>query len=366
MYTHPRSLREEPSWFNLPNNLQPHHVFNNSIIQNPNTLTTTAIPLNLNMSVTSQNLLANSQSRFSFYFTNTHFKTPTPFLPLPSKHFTNSLHFQIPKHPSPISYNFKSFNTHHWPLKAFKSEITLEKQNDDNNFNLDAFLSILEFLCLGFSAIISIGFAVNVAISKSQNQVLGWLWNKVFVWQCVLLVGGVVIGAVIRRRQWRRISLGFSRPGGSRANLVERIEKLEEDLRSSATIIKVLSRQFEKLGIRFRVTRKALKDPIAEAAALAQKNSEATRALAIQEDLLEKELGEMQKVLLAMQEQQQKQFELILAIGKTGKLWESRREHTPDQNTIESSNSSVDGIPRLGTNQIQALAGQNEASNDRA
>lgn len=36
-------------------------------------------------------------------------------------------------------------------------------------------------------------------------------------------------------------------------------------------------------------------------AALAQKNSEATRALAVQEDILEKELGETQKVLLAMQ-----------------------------------------------------------------
>lgn len=36
-------------------------------------------------------------------------------------------------------------------------------------------------------------------------------------------------------------------------------------------------------------------------AALAQKNSEATRALAAQEDVLEKELGEVQKVLMAMQ-----------------------------------------------------------------
>lgn len=36
-------------------------------------------------------------------------------------------------------------------------------------------------------------------------------------------------------------------------------------------------------------------------AALAQKNSEATRALAAQEDTLEKELCEIQKVLLAMQ-----------------------------------------------------------------
>lgn len=36
-------------------------------------------------------------------------------------------------------------------------------------------------------------------------------------------------------------------------------------------------------------------------AALAQKNSEATRVLAAQQEILEKELGEIQKVLLAMQ-----------------------------------------------------------------
>lgn len=38
-----------------------------------------------------------------------------------------------------------------------------------------------------------------------------------------------------------------------------------------------------------------------QTAALAQKNSEVTRALAVQEEILEKELGEIQKVLLAMQ-----------------------------------------------------------------
>ena len=36
-------------------------------------------------------------------------------------------------------------------------------------------------------------------------------------------------------------------------------------------------------------------------AALAQKTSEATRALAVRGDILEKELAEIQKVLLAMQ-----------------------------------------------------------------
>ncbi|KAL9329621.1 hypothetical protein ACSQ67_004624 [Phaseolus vulgaris] len=61
-------------------------------------------------------------------------------------------------------------------------------------------------------------------------------------------------------------------------------------------------------------------------ATLAKKNSEATRALAVQSDILEKEVGEIQKVLLAMQEQQQKQLDLILTIGKASKLWESKHE----------------------------------------
>jgi hypothetical protein len=38
-----------------------------------------------------------------------------------------------------------------------------------------------------------------------------------------------------------------------------------------------------------------------QTAALAQKNSEATRILSAQEDLLEKEIGTIQKVLYAMQ-----------------------------------------------------------------
>lgn len=73
----------------------------------------------------------------------------------------------------------------------------------------------------------------------------------------------VGIGAWIRRRQWGRVCRE-SVKGGMEVNLFERIEKLEEDLRSSATIIRVLSRQLEKLWIRFRVTRKSLKEPIAE------------------------------------------------------------------------------------------------------
>lgn len=50
---------------------------------------------------------------------------------------------------------------------------------------------------------------------------------------------------------------------------------------------------------------------LTKTAALAQKNSEATRALAVQEDILEKELGEIQKVLLAMQVVPLNMFNLI-------------------------------------------------------
>ncbi|URE17892.1 hypothetical protein MUK42_11563 [Musa troglodytarum] len=169
--------------------------------------------------------------------------------------------------------------------------------------------------------------------ASKQFQI--YLSNKVFVHQYFLLVGAVAIGSLIR---WRQICM--LNEIGTGADLIRRIEKMEEELRSSATIIRVLSKQLEKLGIRFRVTRKALKEPIAETAALAQKNSEATRALAMQEDILEKELGEIQKVLLAMQEQQQKQLELILAIGKAGRLLDSKKDFLLEQDRA-ATNSLV-------------------------
>ena len=99
-----------------------------------------------------------------------------------------------------------------------------------------------------------------VPVELVRNRV--WAW-----WGIALLAGGVAIGSWIRRRQWQRLCGQTWNHGGGgvvEVNLLERIEKLEEDLRSSATIIRVLSRQLEKLGIRFRVTRKTLKDPIAE------------------------------------------------------------------------------------------------------
>lgn len=53
------------------------------------------------------------------------------------------------------------------------------------------------------------------------------------------------------------------------------------------------------------------------------------------------------------QDQQRKQLELILAIGTTGKLWESRRG--PNQeDTNESSSSAEEGLKQLEINKTKA------------
>ncbi|KAF5747349.1 hypothetical protein HS088_TW05G00070 [Tripterygium wilfordii] len=287
------------------------------------------------MSLPSQHLFTNSPpARIPL-----HIKTPITLVPRTlSSHLITASHFQnLPLRPRiSFTYILVSLKTRHSRLHAYESDTILQPNPNSNDFNLDSFLSIAEFLCLASSVIVSIGFAINSAFPGSKATFLGALGNGAFAWGVAALAGGVAIGAWIRTRQWRMVCKETVRGGGPSVNLVDRIEKLEEDLRRSATIIRVLSRQLEKLGIRFRVTRKSLKEPIAQTAALAQKNSEATRALAAQEDLLEKELGEIQKVLLAMQEQQRKQLELILAIGKTNKLWDNREEATREEDRVNS------------------------------
>ncbi|XP_018512319.1 uncharacterized protein LOC103855289 [Brassica rapa] len=186
--------------------------------------------------------------------------------------------------------------------------------SSSDGFDVSSFVSVAEVLCIVSSAVVSVVLAVNYLV-------VGEIGRKVLCLGFVGLLGSVASGSWLRRRQWMRICRGMS--DGEGTNLIRRLEKLEEELKTSTTVVRVLSRHLEKLGIRFRVTRKALKQPISETAALAQKNSEATRVLAAQQEILEKELGEIQKVLLAMQDQQRKQLELILTIAKNGKMFES-------------------------------------------
>ncbi|KAK3211283.1 hypothetical protein Dsin_015989 [Dipteronia sinensis] len=313
------------------------------------------------MSLTSHHLFTNSlpSSRLTVYFNvtlnNHNHKHLSLLPPLNSRHF---IHISQ-RNPLNFTPNSKSYHSLK-PLNCHDNTGITPPQTRDS-FNLDSLLSISELVCLLSSTVIATGFVVNNLILGSKDAFLGLIGKRLLACGVLGLVCGVCMGSVIRRRQWWRICRETAReqPGGS-VNLVERIEKLEEDLRSYATIIRVLSRQLEKLGIRFRVTRKALKEPISQTATLAQKNSEATRTLAMQEEVLEKELGEIQKVLLAMQEQQHKQLDLILAIGKTGKLLESRREPSQEQVTLDKS-KLADGK----TQETQSLGSIKGSNNDR-
>ncbi|KAF3508747.1 hypothetical protein F2Q69_00004728 [Brassica cretica] len=197
------------------------------------------------------------------------------------------------------------------------SSSTDQEGANSDGFDVSSFVSVAEVLCIVSSAVISVVLAVNYLV-------VGEIGRKVLSLGFVGLFGSVASGSWLRRRQWMRICRGTS--DGEGTNLIRRLEKLEDDLKTSTTVGRVLSRHLEKLGIRFRVTRKALKEPISETAALAQKNSEATRVLAAQQEILEKELGEIQKVLLAMQDQQRKQLELILTSAKNGKMFESSKQ----------------------------------------
>lgn len=126
----------------------------------------------------------------------------------------------------------------------------------------DELLSVAEVLCMLPPAIYSIGCLVASMLPGAAKPFQVSSGNKFFVCQYFLLVGAVVIGILVRWRQWQRMY----RVNENRVtlDLVQRVEKVEQDLRSSVTIVRMLSRQLEKLGIRFRVTRKASKQPINE------------------------------------------------------------------------------------------------------
>uniref|UniRef100_A0A453RT56 Secreted protein n=1 Tax=Aegilops tauschii subsp. strangulata TaxID=200361 RepID=A0A453RT56_AEGTS len=88
-----------------------------------------------------------------------------------------------------------------------------------------------------------------------------------FVLQYVLLVGAVAVGVLVRRKQWERlcrVGAGGSVSATGGVDLVGRVEKVEESVRGVLAAVVVLSRTVEKLGVRFRVLRRAVTDPISE------------------------------------------------------------------------------------------------------
>ncbi|GAB4847266.1 hypothetical protein Ancab_026307 [Ancistrocladus abbreviatus] len=314
----------------------------------------------------------SSYFKISYFFSSTHIpqiESPNLFLHSPPTIlFTSSVHLQNPLLAKRclVSETLGSFRSNNrWLIKVYDSNGFVQDNEGVSRLNVDGFLSFVELTCLASSLAISVGYLVKWAFfSQLELKSLMSLANRVLVW---LLAGAVAVGTVIRRRQWRRVC-GFSSKSEVESGeiLAERIEKLEENLRSATTIIRMLSRQLEKLGVRFRIARKTLKEPISETAALAQKNSEAARALALQEDILEKELAEVQKVILAMQDQQQKQLELILAIVKNGKLYDTKR--VPDGGALHMGhkNQTDEALKPVDSRQVQAVAGQKGGNNDKA
>ncbi|KAM7266385.1 hypothetical protein ACFE04_004282 [Oxalis oulophora] len=82
-------------------------------------------------------------------------------------------------------------------------------------------------------------FEVNCVLWRSKKTVMEALFGGgndglAATVGAVMLFGGVVVGAWIRRRQWRRVFRAVEEGGGRDRvglNLVGRVEKLEQDLK---------------------------------------------------------------------------------------------------------------------------------------
>ena len=68
--------------------------------------------------------------------------------------------------------------------------------------------------------------------------------------------------------------------------------------------------------------------------------------------------------LSSLQDQQQKQLELILAIGKSGKLWDNRQEPVQEQELIKTSDLT-EGVKKLETQETQPSVASKGSNNDR-
>lgn len=196
----------------------------------------------------------------------------------------------------------------------------------NGEWDVDRVLVVGEGVCIVAFTAACLASVINrrsqesrLVASSTPESLVDTRFHSFPLWQTLPLLGALLINAILRARQWQgkgRVWNVSEKYVGADLILEERMRKLEEEVASAVTIIRVLSKQLEKLGVRFRVTRQTLRDPIQETALLAEKTSQAVNILAAREDDLEKGLEELQQVLLGMQENQVKQLELISALGK--------------------------------------------------
>ncbi|CAO2169457.1 unnamed protein product [Urochloa humidicola] len=280
---------------------------------------------------------------------------PSPLAPLRATSSSLGARLRLPfpsSCPSPAPLLSRSFRRR-WP-PPLRAHASGEPVRRGGASGLDALLPAAELLCLVPPAICSVVCAVRLVFSPSSASARQppppLAGGRLLVLNYLLLVGAVAIGSLIRRRQSEQLRPAGGAKEGVGVGLAERMEKVEESVRGMVAAVGVLSRTVEKLSVRFRVLRRTLKDPISETVALAQKNSEATRIQAAQKVLLEKEIGAIQKVLHAMQEQQQKQLDLILAIGEASTALGS------EQDIIDGDSarySSADPAPEVENKQAK-------------
>lgn len=149
-----------------------------------------------------------------------------------------------------------------WQLGASSTGEGISTRSFAQDGAFDGFLSAAEFLCIVPPALYSITCLIGLFVPNVAKLLGVSPASKLFVSQYLFLLGAVVIGSLIRWRQWQRLC--FMNYRGTSVDMISRIERVEDDLKSSSRITSLLSRQLEKLGIRFRVTKKALQDPISE------------------------------------------------------------------------------------------------------
>lgn len=285
---------------------------------------------------------------------------------------------------------------YHAKDSAAGSEQAVEQRaTPERTLDVDRVLLVGEGVCVVASSAACLASMMNrssqesrLVASSTPEATVHPRFHNYPTWQTLPLLAAILINAILRARQWqgtgqaRNITDKFS---GVEFTLEERVRKLEEEVSSAVTIIRVLSRQLEKLGVRFRVTRQTLRDPIQETALLADKTSQAVNILAAREDVLEKGLEEIQQVLVGMQGNQVKQLELISALGKlvmdrTGNKAGGRKDHkeTATKQDEAGKNMIADGalhkrlinklggfIPKKGNSQLpqgQAIVQQKRNS----
>lgn len=104
--------------------------------------------------------------------------------------------------------------------------------------------------------------------SAGESKFLLTKLGDLSTWYVPALWAALVINAILRAVQRSSSTKSTQKVWEERSikdfTLDQRVGQLEEEVQGVSTMAQVLSRHLEKLGVRFRVTRRTLRDPIQE------------------------------------------------------------------------------------------------------